>query len=92
MHARLTNLVIHGNEPNGAAPFMRVAQVDMNARLFSGGHLIGITFLGIERPEVNVMVFPDGNTNLPAPAHSGVRAWRRTHLFRREAWAQETVS
>jgi translocation and assembly module TamB len=70
MHARIMNLVIHGSEPANAAPFVRVAQVDVNARLFSGGHIVGITYLGIQRPEVNVMVFPDGHTNLPTPKPS----------------------
>ncbi len=70
MHARIMNVVIHGSEPAKAAPFVRVAQVDVNARLFSGGHIVGLTYLGIQRPEVNVMLFPDGHTNLPTPKPS----------------------
>src|SRR5262249_11932066 len=30
-------------------------------------HLLDITYLGIERPAVNVIVLPDGRTNIPTP-------------------------
>jgi len=70
MHARIANLVIHGTEPAGAAPFVRVAQVELTGRFFGGGRILGISYLGVQQPEVNVMVFPDGHTNLPTPKPS----------------------
>jgi translocation and assembly module TamB len=70
LHARLTGLVIHGSEPAAAAPFVRVEAVDLYARVFSGGRIAGISALEINRPQVNVMVFPDGRTNLPTPKPS----------------------
>src|SRR5579872_1625791 len=36
LRARITNLVIHGSEPAGSAPFARVASIDLQARLFGG--------------------------------------------------------
>ncbi len=70
MHARLTNLVIHGTEPAGAAPFVHVAEIDLNGRLLGGGRILGIAYLGVRQPEVNVLVSADGRTNLPTPKPS----------------------
>ncbi len=70
LHARITNLVIHGSEPSGTAPFVRVAQIDLTARLFSGGRILAISYLGVQQPEVNVLVSPDGSTNIPTPKPS----------------------
>src|SRR5579883_972526 len=70
LHARLTGLVIHGTEPPGAPPFVRVESVDLYAQLFSGGRIAGISALQIDRPQANVLVFPDGRTNIPTPKPS----------------------
>jgi translocation and assembly module TamB len=70
LHAHVANLVIHGSEPAGIAPFVRVESLDLYARVFSQGRIAGISALGIERPQVNVLVFPDGRTNLPTPKPS----------------------
>ncbi len=66
--AVVTDFVIHGNEPPGAAPMLRVARVQLNFRLFTSlHHLWDITYLGIDRPQANVIVFADGHTNIPSP-------------------------
>jgi translocation and assembly module TamB len=70
LHAHITNLVIHGSEPAGSAPLVRVESIDLYGRFLSGGHIAGISDLKIERPQVNVLVFPDGRTNLPTPKPS----------------------
>jgi translocation and assembly module TamB len=68
LEAIVTDFVIHGKEPQGAKPFARVARVQVNLRLFTSfEHLLDVTFLGIEQPQVNVMVFDDGTTNIPQP-------------------------
>jgi hypothetical protein len=44
-----TDFVIHGTEPAGAAPMLRVARVQLNLRLFTSiHHLWDITYLGID--------------------------------------------
>src|SRR4051812_10491612 len=64
----LTDLVIHGEEPAGSAPYIRVSRVQLDMRLFTGiHHLFDIAYLAIDRPEVNIMVFPNGRTNVPTP-------------------------
>src|SRR6266700_2419296 len=35
LHAMVTGFVIHGNEPAGAAPFVRAEKVELNLRLFT---------------------------------------------------------
>src|ERR1700722_15718637 len=66
--AVLTDFVIHGTEPAGSVPLARVARVQLNLRLFTSvHHLWGITYLGVDRPQANVIVYADGHTNIPSP-------------------------
>jgi translocation and assembly module TamB len=68
MRAVVTGFVIHGTEPVGAAPFLSAQRVQVDMRLFTSiHHILDVTYLGIEKPEGNVLVFPDGHTNIPNP-------------------------
>jgi len=68
LQAVVTGFVIHGNEPAGAQPFLQAAKAQLNFRFFTSIHrLLDITFLGIDRPQVNIMVFADGRNNIPSP-------------------------
>jgi translocation and assembly module TamB len=68
MRAVVTGFVIHGSEPAGAAPFLSAPRVQVDIRLFTSvHHILDVAFLGIEKPEGNVIVFPDGRTNIPNP-------------------------
>lgn len=68
MRAIVTDFVIHGNEPPGAAPFVRTKRVQVDIRLFTSiHHLLDVAYLGVEQPQTNVVVFPDGRTNIPTP-------------------------
>ena len=67
LRAVLTDSVLHGNEPSGAAPLLRVARIQMDLRLFSVHGLWNIAALDIDRPQANVIVYPDGRTNIPTP-------------------------
>src|SRR6185312_687306 len=65
---RVRNVVVHGKEPKTAAPLLRADLLELRLKLFSGlYHLIDLQYLGIEHPQANLMVFPDGTTNLPQP-------------------------
>ena len=60
--------VIHGNEPAGSPPFVRVARIELDLRLFTRlASPFDLAYLGADRPEVHVIVFPDGLTNVPTP-------------------------
>ena len=66
--AVVTELVIHGTEGAGTAPLFRVARVQLDFRLLTSlHHFWDITYLGADRPQGNVIVYPDGRTNIPAP-------------------------
>jgi translocation and assembly module TamB len=68
LRAVVTDFVIHGNEPAGAAPFVRAARVELDLRLFTSlKRPFELAYLGIAKPEVNILVFPDGRTNVPTP-------------------------
>src|SRR5205085_11205590 len=63
MRAVVTGFVIHGNEPVGAAPFLSARRVQLEIRLFTSiHHFLDLTYLRIEQPQANVIVFPDGRT------------------------------
>jgi translocation and assembly module TamB len=66
--ADVSDLVIHGSEPPELAPYVRVKHIRLNVRLFTSiHHLLDLAYLSVERPEVNIVVFPDGTTNVPRP-------------------------
>jgi translocation and assembly module TamB len=68
LSATITDLVIHGNEPAGSAPYLRAGRVEIHLRLFTSfKRLLDIAYLGVDRPQANILVFPDGSTNVPRP-------------------------
>jgi translocation and assembly module TamB len=68
MSAVATDFVIHGTEPAGVAPILHVARVQLNLRLLTSlHHWSDITYLGVDSPQANVIVYPDGHTNIPSP-------------------------
>ena len=67
LRAVVSDLVIHGKEPAGSAPWISVRRIQLEFRIFSLSHLLNLSYLGVERPEAAIMVFPDGSTNIPTP-------------------------
>jgi translocation and assembly module TamB len=66
--ARIRNFVLHGTEPAGSDPLVRVQLLEVRLKLFAGlKKAIDLQYLGIQRPEVDLIVFPDGKTNIPEP-------------------------
>ncbi len=70
LRVHIENLVIHGSEPAAAAPFLRVHSIDLQAHFLTGGQMINVAYLGIDRPQVNVLIAEDGSTNVPTPKPS----------------------
>jgi translocation and assembly module TamB len=65
---RIRNFVLHGTEPKTADPLVRVPLLELRLRLFAGlKKMVDLQYLGIQQPEVDVIVFPDGKTNIPQP-------------------------
>src|SRR3984893_7017294 len=68
LRSTFTNFVVHGNEPARAAPYLRAERAQVDIRLFtSTHHLLDVTSLVIDKLQANIMVFPDGHTNVPTP-------------------------
>src|SRR5579862_7363856 len=61
LRAVVTDFVIHGNEPAGSDPFVRAARVELDLRLFTSiRRPFELAYLGVDKPGVNIIVFPDG--------------------------------
>ncbi|MGA8025931.1 MAG: hypothetical protein WB992_02215, partial [Bryobacteraceae bacterium] len=66
--ARIRNFVLHGKEPKGSDPLVRISLLEVRLKLLAGlKKAVDIEYLGIQRPQVNLIVFPDGTTNIPQP-------------------------
>lgn len=68
LRAVVNGFVLHGDEPPGVAPLLSVPRLQVDLRLFTSfHHLLDVAYLGVERPQANILVLPDGRTNLPTP-------------------------
>jgi translocation and assembly module TamB len=68
LRAQVRGFVIHGLEPAAAAPLLRADLVQVNLKMLPrNGGLVDIAALLVETPQANVIVYPDGHTNIPAP-------------------------
>ncbi len=67
--ADLNGFVIHGTEPGSAAPLLRVERARVTVRVISIlERSADISSIILTRPQVNLIVAPDGSTNIPTPA------------------------
>ncbi len=65
---RIRDFVLHGTEPKGADPLVRVPLLTVKLKLFAGlKKAVDLQYLGIQGPRVDFIVFPDGKTNVPEP-------------------------
>ncbi|MGC2658010.1 MAG: hypothetical protein WA324_08525, partial [Bryobacteraceae bacterium] len=68
---RIHNLVLHGTEPPSAAPLAQISLLELRLRVFpSFTKLYRVDYLNVDGPQANVIVFPDGKTNIPTPKPS----------------------
>jgi len=68
LRAVISGIVIHGYEPPASAPYLRARSAEVDVRVFASlKHVFDIAYLRLDRPQANIMVFPDGRTNVPTP-------------------------
>ena len=68
LRATVENFVLHGTESPGDPPLFEAKRMELRLKLLAGlKQALDLDYLGIDRPSVNVIVFPDGRTNIPAP-------------------------
>ncbi|MGA8027294.1 MAG: translocation/assembly module TamB domain-containing protein [Bryobacteraceae bacterium] len=68
LSADFRNFVVHGTEPSGAPVLFQADSIHVAFRIVSLiKRDVDISSIAIERPEVHLLVRPDGTTNLPSP-------------------------
>jgi translocation and assembly module TamB len=68
LRATIRNGILHGTEPAGQDPLLRADLIQLDLKLFTGlYHLIDLEALQVVHPQANVLVYPDGRTNVPEP-------------------------
>ena len=68
LSATVQGLVLHGSEGPDEAPFVSIDSVTVGLRIVSVlERRIDLAQLLVERPAVNIIVNPDGSTNVPGP-------------------------
>lgn len=68
LRAQVRGFVIHGLEPTTAAPLLRTNLVQVDLKLLSPFKgFVDIAYLLVDTPQANIIVYPDGRTNIPAP-------------------------
>lgn len=67
LRAEVRDIVIHGLEPATAAPLVRAKLVEVDLKIGAPSGPVGIGYLLVDTPRVNVIAFPDGRTNIPSP-------------------------
>lgn len=74
MEVRVTGFVLHGREDPAEPPLFRAAAIRAKLKLLSLIRpSVDLRALELARPEIHVIVFQDGSTNLPAPRRRPAR-------------------
>jgi translocation and assembly module TamB len=68
LRATIRNFVLHGTEPASEQPLFRASLIQVDLKLFpSFGQIVDLTALLVDTPQANLIVAPDGTTNVPTP-------------------------
>jgi len=66
--ARVNDFVIHGTEPAGSPPLLRVRSITVVLKIVSFvARMANLQSVDVEQPRVYLIVRPDGTTNVPEP-------------------------
>jgi len=68
LRADVNDFVLHGLEPKNGPPLFQAKLIEVELKLLSPFRgFVDIASLLVDTPQANVIVFPDGRTNVPAP-------------------------
>lgn len=68
LRVMLTDLTIHGREPEGTPPFLHISRLEVGIRVDSfWTRKFSVGDVELVRPEIHVRVEPGGKSNLPLP-------------------------
>jgi translocation and assembly module TamB len=66
--ARVNDFVIHGTEPAGSPPLLRVRSITVVLKLISFlARMVNVQSVDVQQPQVYLIVRPDGTSNVPEP-------------------------
>ncbi len=66
--AQVNNFVIHGSEPAGSSPLLRVRSITIKLKVISFlKKTVDVESVDAAEPQVHLIVHPDGTTNVPQP-------------------------
>ena len=80
MRAEVRDFVLHGTEEAGKPPLFRAARIAAGLKIVSlWRKKVDIEYAEVERPQLYLIVYPNGRTNIPAPktARRGKRVLER---------------
>ncbi len=81
LRARVDGFVLHGKEPVEEAPLVRLESATLGFRIISAfERKVDLQSLKIDRPQVRVLVYPDGTTNIPGANARPERLWSQELL------------
>ena len=76
--ATVSPLVLHGTEPAGEPPLLRVQSVTVGLRVISAlERKVDLATLRVDQPDIRIVFYPDGSTNLPSPRTHSTGTWAR---------------
>ena len=68
LRAEVSDFVLHGTEPAGKPPLLRVSSAAVGLKIISVlKRDVDIQYLEVDRPQVYLIIYPDGRTNVPEP-------------------------
>jgi translocation and assembly module TamB len=68
MRVEVSPFVLHGDEPAGKPPLIRAASVAVGLKVISwAARKVDVRYLDVQQPEIYLIVYPDGHTNVPEP-------------------------
>jgi len=68
LRAEVDGFALHGNEPVGGPPLARVDAIAVGIKVISVlKRSVDLEYLEVRHPQVYLILYPDGHTNVPAP-------------------------
>jgi translocation and assembly module TamB len=68
LRAEVDGFVLHGNEPPDAPPLLRADSIVVGIKIVSFlERTVDVQYLDVRHPQVYLIRYPDGHTNVPAP-------------------------
>lgn len=81
LQARVDRLVLHGKEPAGEDPLLRLNSATVGFKIISAfERKVDLLSLRVDAPQVRIVVYPDGSTNIPGAGARPQRLWSQDLL------------